>query len=168
MIMQTSASVILSAALALVMAGAPHIAPQDSLHETAVNPADTPTATMPDVHAAKLSNGYSPEYVALDHLTVLDDMAAPPAEMDQPFCAARQDMGARLATEFLEQPVTAMETRDGLAMELWVSSTQGTWTALHHGDDGISCIVASGFDWSGVVDGEQLLRMATVDAAQHM
>ena len=52
------------------------------------------------------------------------------------------------------------EGRDGLRIELWTSDLMGTWTALHHGADGISCIVASGVDWTPEVSPEELIHLA--------
>lgn len=78
----------------------------------------------------------------------------------QTYCDRHEVVTDGLAHDFAETLQAAKVTRDGLRIELWTSDLMGTWTALHHGEDGISCIVASGVDWTPEVSPEELIHLA--------
>lgn len=138
------------------------------LHSTALAIASTlaagavavSTLALPDrraheivIHAAMPAGaGRAPSvYDALGHQQVS------PA---QTYCDRHEVVTDGLAHDFAETLQAAKVTRNGLRIELWTSELMGTWTALHHGEDGISCIVASGVDWSPEVSPEDLIRLA--------
>lgn len=80
---------------------------------------------------------------------------APPAEAARPdeeltstYCDARAVVQETLRHDFAESPRLAALTGTGMTMELWTSDLLGTWTVVHHGGDGITCIVTSGMDWA--------------------
>ena len=115
--------------------------------------APAPTAEDLVVHAAMPAGaGRVPSvYDALGHQQVS------PA---QTYCDRHEVVTDGLAHDFAETLQAAKVTRDGLRIELWTSDLMGTWTALHHGEDGISCIVASGVDWSPAVSPQELIKLA--------
>lgn len=88
-------------------------------------------------------------------LTVTVALAAAPdpradeaLSLTETYCDARTVVAATLQHDFAETPRLVRMTGEGMMMELWASELMGTWTVLHHGADGISCIVTSGQDWS--------------------
>lgn len=68
--------------------------------------------------------------------------------LDDPHCAGRDMISETLAHDFAERAVETRIAGDGLDIELWASDLMGTWTVVHHGHDGISCIIASGTGWT--------------------
>lgn len=63
-------------------------------------------------------------------------------------CDLRGVVDRSLRHDFAEEPRLAALTAAGMAMELWTSDSLGTWTLVHHGSDGVTCIVATGMDWT--------------------
>ena len=80
--------------------------------------------------------------------------------LTQSYCDARASVGAMLQRDFAEEPRLAALTADGLVMEIWTSNTLGTWTLLHHGADGITCVVTTGRDWTAGSSAALLLEEA--------
>lgn len=81
-------------------------------------------------------------------LSVEEDFLADTVPVDIPHCEPAQTLAATLAEDFAEEPVEVRMAGDGLTVELWASSIMGTWTIVHHGFDGISCVIGSGVGWN--------------------
>lgn len=64
-----------------------------------------------------------------------------------PYCAARNDVLAKLANDFREQPASAALTSDGQLLEVLRSDTKLTWSILITSPNGVSCLVAAGESW---------------------
>lgn len=77
--------------------------------------------------------------------------------LTETYCDLRATVGETLRHDFDEHPRLATLTATGMTMELWTSDLLGTWTLVHHGEDGISCIVRSGQDWTAGADAMVLL-----------
>ena len=126
-----------------------------------------PMPEEPVVHPAVLStsNGYDPDFVALRGMSVYDSLGhdtVPTKANCQPHATIRQ----MLARDYIEAPQVAAMTEGGLGLELWASDGLGTWTALHRGRDGITCVVASGLDWQPGGDGQALLERAVATSVE--
>lgn len=80
------------------------------------------------------------------------------------YCDARQVVSGTLSHDFAERPALAALTGTGMTMELRTSDLLGTWTLVHHGADGISCIVTSGMDWQAEGDAVALMDEALAEA----
>lgn len=122
------------------------------------NPGAHPGPAMQPA-ALSSSDGYDPDFAALEGITVYDSLGHDAATTDancQPHGVIRQ----MLARDYVETPQMAAMTEGGLGLELWASDGTGTWTALHRGSDGISCVVASGLDWRPGADPRVLLERA--------
>ncbi len=89
-----------------------------------------------------------------------DPRADEPLSLTETYCDARTVVAATLRHDFAETPRLVRMTGEGMMMELWASELMGTWTVLHHGADGISCIVTSGQDWSEGGDAGAVLDAA--------
>ena len=152
MFMQTTLAALGPAAAAVIFATASHLPMPFAATEPEV----------PVVHAAVASggNGYDPAYVALSDLSVYDDLGHGAAAEGPGNCQPHAGMSQMLQTDFHEAPQLAAQTETGLGMELWASDQMGTWTALHRGSDGISCVVASGIGWAPGVGAQALLDRA--------
>lgn len=90
------------------------------------------------------------EIVAYDaggDLAIYDMLGHGAQPYDQPHCEAHAAMAENLNHDFAEEPVETRVSGDGLTMELWASDLLGTWTVVHKGEDGVSCIVSSGTGW---------------------
>lgn len=81
-------------------------------------------------------------------LAVYDVLAHGAEPLDQPLCQSNLELADTLTHDFAEIPVAQTLTEGGLAMQLWSSNLMGTWTLVHKGSDGISCIVSSGTGWT--------------------
>ncbi len=79
-------------------------------------------------------------------------------------CDARGTVQATLGRDFAETPRLAALTETGLTMELWTSDHTGSWTVVHHGGDGISCIVSTGMGWAADQDAALVLDTALSEA----
>ena len=77
-----------------------------------------------------------------------DPRAGEELSLTETYCDARTVVAATLRHDFAETPRLVRMTGEGMMMELWASELMGTWTVLHHGADGISCIVTSEQDWA--------------------
>ncbi len=80
------------------------------------------------------------------------------AALQQSFCDTRGTVAQNLGDHFAEEPQARVLSLSGQEMELWASAIMGGWTVVHHGRDGISCIVATGQDWRADQDAHTLLE----------
>jgi hypothetical protein len=80
--------------------------------------------------------------------------------LTETYCDLHLVVAQTLQDDFDEEPRLAALTGTGLRMEFWASDLLGTWTLVHHGQDGISCIVTSGMDWQKGADAPLLMRQA--------
>ncbi len=80
--------------------------------------------------------------------SVYDVMADGSDAVTEPTCQTNDALAATLTHDFAETPVAQAVEGDGLVMQLWSSDLMGTWTMVHRGTDGISCIVSSGIGWT--------------------
>jgi hypothetical protein len=78
-----------------------------------------------------------------------DHIGSHPGPVDTPHCEPAKVLTETLASDFAETPIVTRLAGDGLEVQLWASDLMGTWTIVHHGFDDISCVVASGFGWTG-------------------
>ena len=83
--------------------------------------------------------------------------------LTETYCDQRATVADTLRHDFAEKPSLAATTGTGMAMELWTSDLLGTWTMVHHGGDGISCIVTSGQDWAAGADAAVLMDRALAE-----
>lgn len=68
-----------------------------------------------------------------------------PAAEDSPAICARHEVHARyLAEKYGEVPLFSGVAADGIALQLFVNRTTGSWTALLVRGDGISCVTTAG------------------------
>jgi hypothetical protein len=100
-------------------------------------------------------------------LTVTVALAAAPdprsgeeLSLTDTYCDARTVVAATLSHDFDESPRLVRMTGEGMMMELWASELMGTWTVLHHGADGITCIVTSGQDWAEGAEADAVMDRA--------
>ena len=78
--------------------------------------------------------------------------AAFPAQAEQkadgskgPAICARHELHARyLADKFGEFPLFSGVSADGIALQLFVNRSTGSWTALLVRNDGVSCVTSAG------------------------
>lgn len=87
--------------------------------------------------------------VETDDFSVFDVMAvAAQNGVAAPRCDDHAALSSDLAGDFGETRVSQRTTGEDLVMELWASDAFGTWTMVHKGSDGVSCVVSSGTGWS--------------------
>ena len=84
--------------------------------------------------------------------------------LTETYCDLRGTVQSSLARDFAETPRLAALTGTGMTMELWTSDQSGSWTVVHHGTDGITCIVSTGMDWAA--DRDAVLVLETVLGAE--
>lgn len=153
-------NMILTTALAVTTAAgivAPRISPEATPLPVAA-PATDPIVAFPaERGGTPFADGYDPGYVAGGDLALYGLMEDRRQDLDEAHCGARADIGEKLRDGFEETPVTAMTSTGGLDLELWGSAEQATWTIVHHGRDGISCVVASGLGWNSDTDAQALI-----------
>jgi hypothetical protein len=94
------------------------------------------------------------------------DISGEPA-LTETYCDARATVQAALGRDFAETPRLAALTGTGMTMELWTSDRTGSWTVVHHGQDGISCVVSTGMDWAADGDAAAVLDSVLGDAVYH-
>ncbi|MDZ4094640.1 MAG: hypothetical protein U1D35_06985 [Paracoccaceae bacterium] len=73
---------------------------------------------------------------------------APPPLYAQTVCTARQVLVDQLAGKHAEQLSGLGYQTGSQVMEVWSSYETGTWTLLVTRADGVSCVVATGTDWT--------------------
>ncbi|TAG22871.1 MAG: hypothetical protein EAZ40_07815 [Rhodobacterales bacterium] len=106
------------------------------------------------VGAAPFPLAIGPENLGISH-----DLS-----LTETHCDARATVQATLGRDFAETPRLAALTGTGLTMELWTSDHTGSWTVVHHGGDGISCIVSTGMGWAAGLNPAVVLDTALRDA----
>jgi hypothetical protein len=84
--------------------------------------------------------------------------------LTETYCDQRATVGTTLTRDFGEVPRLAALTGAGMMMELWASDLAGSWTVVHHGSDGISCIVTTGLGWMAGADDVVLMEQALAEA----
>ncbi|MEO8241652.1 MAG: hypothetical protein ABI832_05025 [bacterium] len=78
-----------------------------------------------------------------------DDVLADAQDsLSAPRCDLADELAGTLEGDFQENVVNTSLQADGLVMDLYASPDQGTWTLVHRGTDGISCVVSSGTGWT--------------------
>jgi hypothetical protein len=97
-------------------------------------------------------------------LSVQDDLTKTLQPYDQPFCAANAEVADQLNHDFAEVEQTSWTQGKDMTLELFASELMGTWTLVHAGEDGVSCIVSSGFGWTKGVTPQEILTMASVSS----
>ncbi|NJS39926.1 MAG: hypothetical protein HC783_13960 [Rhodobacteraceae bacterium] len=100
-----------------------------------------------------------PLVIGTERLDISQDLA-----LTETHCDARGTVQATLGRDFAETPRLAALTGTGLTMELWTSDHSGSWTVVHHGSDGISCIVSTGMGWAEGNDPAVVLDTALSEA----
>lgn len=138
------------------------------LHSTALAIASTLAAGAVAVSTLALPDRKAEEIVVHSAMpagirhspSVYDALGHEQVSPAQTYCDRHEVVTGALAHDFAETLRAEKVNRDGLRIELWTSDLMGTWTALHHGEDDISCIVASGVDWNPAVSAEDLIRLA--------
>ncbi|MDZ4096507.1 MAG: hypothetical protein U1D35_16540, partial [Paracoccaceae bacterium] len=81
---------------------------------------------------------------------------APPAAHAQTVCTQRQSIVEQLSTKHTEQ-LSALGYQTGAqVLEVWSSSETGSWTLLVTRPDGISCVVATGSNWTQHIPARQV------------
>lgn len=102
-----------------------------------------------------------PAYAGTDDVSIYDMPGMTPSDAyDRPLCQDSAAMVASLDHDFAETLMDTSIQGDGLRIELYASTLMGTWTLVHKGDDGISCIVSSGTGWTDAASPEQVLAKA--------
>lgn len=66
----------------------------------------------------------------------------------QGLCAPRDYILTEFAQRHHERPVAAGLAANGAVLELLMSKDGSTWTLIATGPNGITCIAATGTDWS--------------------
>jgi hypothetical protein len=73
---------------------------------------------------------------------------APPAVMAQNGCAPRDAIVEKLAQKYSEKLTGGGLQNANTLLEVWTSEKTGSFTVLMTHANGVSCIVASGQDWT--------------------
>jgi len=69
----------------------------------------------------------------------------------QPACAPRAAILERFASQYGEVPVSAGLTTAALLIEVLASADGASWTIIATSSDGMSCLIAAGEGWRGIV-----------------
>ena len=91
-----------------------------------------------------------------DDLSVYSLMERVAPSLDSPRCEGQAEMANILARDYNEQPVDKRVIGDGLHVVLWGSTDMGTWTLVHDGEDGVSCVVSSGTGWTDLSSADEI------------
>lgn len=81
-----------------------------------------------------------------------------------PYCDVHAVVEETLSHDFAEKAVDTSLQANGLTMVLYASDLMGTWTLVHKGDDGVSCIVSSGSGWTADASPEDVLAQANLSS----
>lgn len=132
---------------------------------------EEPDGHVTDVPEPCPAHGRTGLYLGGVGLSVTVALAAAPdpraeesLSLTENYCDARNVVAVTLRHDFDETPRRMQVTAEGMTMELWASELMGTWTVVHHGGDGISCIVTSGQGWTGATDAAVMLDAALGEA----
>lgn len=85
-------------------------------------------------------------YPASQGLSVEEFVGQLPQTVQDPLCDTKDVITVSLSGDFAETMEASWTQRDS-GIELWASDLMGTWTLLHVNEDGLACIVQSGFGW---------------------
>ena len=83
-----------------------------------------------------------------------------PTDLTATRCDSAQVLANSLETDFEENFVNTSLQAEGLVMDLYASPNQGTWTLIHRGNDGISCVVSSGTGWTDASTPADVINIA--------
>lgn len=103
-------------------------------------------------------------FPASPKLSVHDFVSKLPVTVQDPYCDTVDMIAASLTDDFAESRTDAWIQGADLKMELWTSDLMGSWTLLHVGVDGISCIVSSGFGWTDGMEVQDVLAAAPLSS----
>ncbi|MDO8882773.1 MAG: hypothetical protein U0934_13040 [Pseudotabrizicola sp.] len=87
-------------------------------------------------------------FAAAPNLSVQGFVGQLPQSIQDPLCDDTDVLTASLADDFAETFESTWMQQQQVSMELWASELMGTWTLLQVQEDGLACIVASGFGWT--------------------
>jgi hypothetical protein len=76
-------------------------------------------------------------------------LIAAPAMAQNPNCADRNQIVARLAKDYGETLQSVGMNGDNAVLEIYASEDTGTWTILVTRPDGVACMIAAGEMWEG-------------------
>lgn len=116
----------------------------------AVDRTDRAFDAAPDVFIAS--------FPAVTDLSVHEFVGRLPETVQDPLCDAKETITASLADDFAETLESTWLQEQTVSMELWASDLMGTWTLLRTGDDGLTCILSSGFGWSEGMTVESIVQ----------
>ena len=83
-------------------------------------------------------------------------VSATPAVAQQN-CAPRDAIVNSLKAQYGETVQSSGLSEDGVLVEVYASDETGTWTITYTLPDGLTCLVASGSDFSRIVDAGEAL-----------
>lgn len=90
---------------------------------------------------------------ALITATAVMAMIATQAQAQPPrFCAPRESVVGRLASQYGESRQSIGMGERGMVIETFASSDTGTWTITMTSPVGITCLVASGQSWEHLAE----------------
>ena len=96
----------------------------------------------------------------MGNLSVHDLVERAAPALNTPRCEAQAQMASILARDYSEHPVGRRVVGDGLHVVLWGSTEMGTWTLVHDGDDGVTCVISSGIGWTDQSMADQIFANA--------
>ncbi len=115
----------------------------------AVDRTDRAFDTMAESHVAAFSS--TPD------LSVHEFVGKLPQSVQDPLCDQKDAITASLSDDFAET-FESNWSEQQVSLELWASDLMGTWTVLHVDDEGLACIVESGFGWAQGMDAQDILQ----------
>jgi hypothetical protein len=96
-------------------------------------------------------------FAAAPNLSVQDFVARLPSSVQDPLCDEKDVLTSSLANDFAEGFESVWEHPQQVSTELWASDLMGTWTLLQVQEDGLACIVASGFGWTDGMGAQDII-----------
>ena len=112
----------------------------------------------PQEYAYSEPVSYNP--AGMGGLSVYDLVERAAPALNAPRCEGQAQMANILARDYSEHPVDRRVVGDGLHVVLWGSTEMGTWTLVHDGDDGITCVISSGIGWTDQSVADQIFANA--------
>lgn len=94
----------------------------------------------------------------------VQDFAARNGQIDAPLCDSHQVITQTLSHDFEESMREHWVQAADMKLELWASDMFGTWTVLHLGTDGMTCVVSSGTGWNGQQDVAQVIATSDLQS----
>lgn len=101
-------------------------------------------------------------FTASPNLSVHDFVGRLPETVQDPWCDERETVAASLSDDFAETLESEWVQEHAVKMELWASDLMGTWTLLTVAEDGLTCILSSGFGWADGMDAESLVQIRPI------